>query len=97
MPALFDAEVFAAVRRALRRGIVTPERARSMLLWTARLVAERRIMTDLLAEAFALRDRFGPHDVFYVCVAMRHRATLVTSDQGLSRAAAAYVEVALVA
>jgi len=96
VPALFDAEVFAAVRRAARRGIVTPERARVMLLWTARLVAERRTMTDLLAEAFVLRDRFGPYDVFYVALARRLGATLVTTDRPLARSAAGYVEVTYV-
>jgi predicted nucleic acid-binding protein len=96
VPAIFDAEIFSATKRWLRRGIITRDRAEAMLLSTARLAAERRTVTDLLAEAFALRDRFGSHDVFYVALARRLGATLVTTDRPLARAATGYVDVTFV-
>ena len=96
VPALFDAEVFAAIRRSLRRGVITTERAELALLRLAQFKAERRAMTDLLPDAFVLRDRFGAYDVFYVALARRLGATLVTSDRPFARAAAGYVEVAFV-
>lgn len=58
-----------------------------------RLVATRAPLLPLYAEAFTLRDRFGPADVFYVALARSLSAPLVTSDAALARAARGYVEV----
>jgi len=96
VPAVFDAEVFAAIRRLLRLRAIDLPLAQGSLLETARLHAERHSLTELLPEAFALRDRFGAYDVFYVVLARRLGATLVTSDRPLARGAAGYVDVALV-
>lgn len=93
MPAHFDAEVFAAIRRLIRRRLLDVERAELALADSARLAAERVALATLLAEAFVVRDRFGASDVFYAVLARRRSATLVTSDEALARAAAGYVDV----
>lgn len=95
VPAHFDAEVFAAVRRALLRGRIAGAGAERALLEAARLPAQRVPLAGLLAEAYALRDRFSPGDVFYVVVARRSAATLLTSDASLARAAGDYTRVRL--
>jgi predicted nucleic acid-binding protein len=93
VPAHFDAEVFAAIRRLVRRRVVGADRAALALLRNARLVAERVPLLPLYAEAFTVRDRFGPADVFYAVLARSLSATLVTSDAALARAARGYAEV----
>jgi len=93
VPAHFDAEVFAAVRRLARRGLVDAERAHLALLRCARLAAERVPLLPLFPDAFSLRDRFGAADVFYAVLARSLSATLVTSDAALARAARGYVDV----
>lgn len=97
VPAHFDAEVFAAVRRLVRRRIVAVDRAGLGLLFTARLVAGRVSLLPLYAEAFNVRERFGPSDVFYAVLARSLSATLVTSDAALARAARGYVDVRYIA
>lgn len=96
VPAHFDAEVFAAIRRLVRRRIVSVDRGGLALIRNARLVATRVPLLPLYAEAFGMRDRFGPSDVFYAVLARRLSATLVTSDEALARAARGYVEVRFV-
>lgn len=96
VPAHFDAEVLATVRKALRLSRIEEEQARVALFHLRRLRAERVALTPLLAEAFALRDRIGVYDAFYAIVARLSEATLVTCDRGLARAAAGYCKVELV-
>ena len=93
VPAHFDAEVFAAVRRLVQRRIVGVDRGGLALLRNARLVATRIPLLPLYAEAFTVRDRFGPGDAFYAVLARSLSAALVTSDEGLARAAHGYVDV----
>lgn len=93
VPAHFDAEIFAAVRRLVRRGLIDIGRAELALADGVRLSAERVALAPLVAEAFALRDRFGASDVFYAVLARDRAATLITSDAALARAATGYVEV----
>jgi predicted nucleic acid-binding protein len=57
----------------------------------------RTAITPLIAEAFAVRDRFSPYDAFYAIVARLSEATLVTCDRGLARAAKGYCTVEYVA
>jgi predicted nucleic acid-binding protein len=96
VPAHFDAEVLAALRKALRIRRIEEEGARTALFHLAGLRAERIALTPLLAEAFSLRDRVGMYDAFYAVVARASKATLVTCDRGLVRAAAGYCEVEFV-
>jgi predicted nucleic acid-binding protein len=97
VPAHFDAEVWAAVRRSLRLQRIGDEQARVALFHIRGLRADRIALTPLLAEAFELRDRFSPHDAFYAIVARLSAATLLTSDGGLARAADGYCKVEYVA
>jgi len=97
VPAHFDAEVLAAVCKALRLRRIDEDQARVALFHLRALRAERVALTPLLPEAFALRDRFGVYDAFYAVVAYVSEATLVTCDRGLARAAEGYCKVAYVA
>lgn len=97
VPAHFDAEVLAAVAKALRLRRIEEDGARIALFHLRALRAERVALTPLLSEAFALRDRLGVHDAFYAIVARASGATLVTCDRGLATAAESYCTVAYVA
>lgn len=96
-PAHFDKEVYAAVLRLQRRQEITAGQAALGLARTARLPAERVPLAQMLAEAYVMRDRFSPGDVFYAVLARRSSAVLVTCDASLARAAEDYVDVKLVA
>lgn len=96
VPAHFDAEVFATLRRALREGVIGPGRAELALAELARFTATRVALSGLLAEAYAARNRFSAYDVFYAVLARRLSATLVTTDTHLARACAGYVAARLV-
>lgn len=96
VPAHFDKEVFGVVLRLLRQRSITLDQAALGLARTARLPAERVPLAQMLAEAYVMRDRFSPGDVFYAVLARRSAALLVTCDSSLARAAAGYSEVKLV-
>ena len=96
VPAIFDAETYAVVRRELRRGRLSEREGLGALFHIRRLSAARHALSPLLLDAFGVRDRFGAYDVFYAVLAHRLGATLVTSDVPLGRACAGYVPVRLV-
>lgn len=96
VPAHFDAEVLAAVAKALRLRRIEENEARVALFHLRALRAERVALTPLLSDAFALRDRVGVYNAFYAVVARVSEATLVTCDRGLARAARGYCTVAYV-
>lgn len=96
VPAHFDVEVFGGVRRLLRLWRIDERMAQAALAATARLPAERVALASMLADAYALRNVLSPGDVFYVALASRSSATLVTADAHLARAAAGHVRVRLV-
>jgi predicted nucleic acid-binding protein len=93
----FDAEVFAAIRGLAQRREILVDDARVALFRLRTLRLERVAIVPLVGEAFALRDRFAAHDVFYAIVARLSGATLVTCDRGLARAAKDYCDVNYVA
>jgi predicted nucleic acid-binding protein len=93
VPAHFDAEVLAAVRKALRLHRIEEEQARVALFHVRGLRADRIALTPLLGEAFVLRDRFSPYDAFYAIVARLSGAALLTTDRRLARAAEGYCDV----
>lgn len=97
MPVFFEAEVFAAVRGLIRRRAIDPDQGRQALFVLGSIKVRRAAITPLIAEAFAIRDRFGPYDVFYAIVARLSEATLITCDRGLARAAKGYCKVEYVA
>ena len=97
MPVHFDAEVFAAVRGLTHRREIVIDDALAALFRLRTLRLQRVAIVPLVAEAFALRDRFGAYDAFYAIVARLSGATLVTCDRGLARAADGYCKVEYVA
>jgi len=97
VPAHFDAEVFAVVRKFLRSGRIEEQGARAATFYLRRLRADRIALTPLLGEVLVLRDRFGPYDAFYAVVARLSEATLLTCDLRLARAADGYCKVEYVA
>jgi predicted nucleic acid-binding protein len=97
VPAHFDAEVLAALRKSLRLRQIEEEQALVAVFHLHGLRAERVALRPLVAEAFALRDRIGVYDAFYAIVARLSEATLLTSDRGLARAAKGYCKVEYVA
>ncbi len=97
MPAHFDAEVYASLRRDVLRGRVPLPRAFAMLHELGSMLVTRHAVAGSLVDAMALRDRFGSHDVFYALLARRLGAMLVTCDGPLSRAAAGFCAVRYVA
>ncbi len=93
VPAHFDAEILAALRREVLSRRVALDTALRALLEVQQLVATRHAITGMLLDAMALRDRFGGHDVFFALLARQLDATLVTSDRRLAGAAEGYVRV----
>ena len=97
MPVFFDAEVFAAIHGLIRRQAIDPDQGRQALFVLGSIRVRRTAITPLIAEAFAIRDRFSTYDAFYAIVARLSEATLLTCDRGLARAARGYCKVEYVA
>ena len=93
VPVFFDAEVFAAVRGLIRRRVIDPQQGQQALFLLRRIRVRRVAVRPLIAEAFAVRDRFSPYDAFYAIVARLTEAILITTDRGLARAADGYCKV----
>lgn len=92
-PVLLDPEVYAAIRRDVRRGRVAANEAYRLFFALRRLLITRHRVDDALGDALALRERFGGHGVFYALLARRLGATLVTTDGRLARAATGFCDV----
>ncbi|MEK7863780.1 MAG: type II toxin-antitoxin system VapC family toxin [Chloroflexota bacterium] len=97
VPVHFDVEVYGAVRRELMLGHIDLMDALNAMYALRLLIVQRHPVTRHLMDALALRDNIGAHDVFYVLLARRLGATFVTCDGPLSRAAAPYCQVSLIA
>ena len=97
MPVHFDAEVFGAIRGLTHRREIVLDEGVAALFRLRTLRLQRVAILPLVAEAFALRDRFAAYDSFYAIVARLSGATLVTCDRGLARAAEGYCAVEYVA
>jgi predicted nucleic acid-binding protein len=96
VPALCDVEVTAILRRALRRRVLTEERARLAASHYVRLPLTRHGHTLLVERILDLRDNFSPYDGAYVALAERLRAQLLTADEHLARAVRGHTSVVLV-
>jgi predicted nucleic acid-binding protein len=97
VPVHFDAEVYGGIRRMIRRRELNEAEALEGLFSARRLRLQRVAIVPLVAQAFALRDRFAAYDAFYAVVARLSGATLVTCDRGLARAANGYCKVGYIA
>ena len=85
-PALIDCEVLAVLRKLVLRNEVRDDRASAALddlsLWQVRRLAG----TDLLREAWSLRQNVSAYDAFYVAAARLYNAQVLTADGPLARA-----------
>ena len=95
MPAHFDGEVYGALRSLDRRRRLAPGALDRMVPLLAQLRAERVPLAQLLTQAHALGTPFSPSDAFYVALAARARAELLTADRALARSASSLVRVRL--
>lgn len=87
VPALCDVEVIAALRKLVRGGLISAQRAREALDDHLALPLERHDHVPLIARAFGLAT-FSARDAVYVALAEHLRAALLTTDLRLARAVA---------
>lgn len=94
-PHLLDIETTQILRRFVRKGEVTADRARQALEDLADLPLERYSHDFLLPRIWSLRQNLTAYDAVYVALAEALGATLLTRDARISRAPghAARVEV----
>lgn len=92
-PALIDIEILSALRRFVRLGELTFERAADRVRdWSAAEVT-RSGHELLLPRIWDLRDNFSAYDAAYVALAEGLDIPLITTDRRLARAAEQYCEV----
>lgn len=87
MPAHFEADAYAGLRRMVSIGEIDRGRLSAAIDLLAKMTAERVPLAPLLPAAYELYDRVGAHDVFYVVIARLRGLPLLTSDGPLARAA----------
>jgi predicted nucleic acid-binding protein len=85
-PHLIDLEVVSSARKAVRRGFVTVERARTAVLDLEDLALQRYPAVRLLRRIWELRDVLTPYDAAYIALAEALRLPLATTDDRLARA-----------
>lgn len=95
-PAVFPAEVLAAVRGLLLGGQLTRPRAEM----TRRRLSRTRVVLHPFApfeeRVWELRDNLTVYDAWYAALAERLGAALVTTDARLAQAAGPHCEVELI-
>jgi predicted nucleic acid-binding protein len=85
-PHLIDVEVTQGLRRLVRTGEVSADRAAEGITDLADVDVHRHAHTDLLARAWKLRGNITAYDAMYVALAEALDAPVVTCDEPLSRA-----------
>jgi predicted nucleic acid-binding protein len=85
-PHLLDVEVLQALRRLVRAGDMTPERAEEAVEDLSLIDVVRHPHTDLLDRSWELRDNLTAYDAMYVALAEALDATVVTCDGALGSA-----------
>lgn len=85
-PHLVDVEVTQGLRRLVRGGEVSPDRAAEALADLADLDLHRHAHLDLLNRAWRLRENVSAYDAMYVALAEALEAPIVTCDTPLARA-----------
>ena len=85
-PHLADVEVTQGLRRLVRTGEVSPDRAADVMADLADFDLHRHPHLDLLTRAWKLRDNISAYDAMYVALAEAIEATMVTCDSPLAKA-----------
>ncbi|MET0188357.1 MAG: type II toxin-antitoxin system VapC family toxin [Pseudonocardia sediminis] len=86
-PAHLDAEVFSALARLHRTGVMSADAVEARLRLLAGFELVRHPISDvLLRDAWSIRDNVAARDALYVVLARRIEATLLTTDLKLARA-----------
>jgi predicted nucleic acid-binding protein len=85
-PHLLDVEVLSALRRLVRTGEVSVERAEDAVEDLRLLLVARHGHEDLLPRAWELRENVTAYDAVYIALAEALDATLVTCDKPLGAA-----------
>jgi len=85
-PHLADVEVTQGLRRLVRAGEVSPDRAVEALADLADLDLHRHPHLDLLTRAWKLRENITAYDAMYVALAEALDALIVTCDAPLAKA-----------
>lgn len=84
-PHLVDLEIVHALRRFVRIGNMSPDRAEEALVDLYDLRLDRYPHTELVSRIWELRDSLTAYDAAYVALAEALDATLVTRDARLAR------------
>lgn len=85
-PHLVDVEVTSVLRRSVRTGTMSEQRASQALQDLADLAIERVPHTTLLPRVWELRDNYTPYDACYVAVAELFHVPLLTYDARMAGA-----------
>ena len=85
-PHLIDAEVPQVLRRFVRAGALSPERAELALADLSALSIERYAHEPLVGRAWELRNNLTIYDALYVALSEAADAPLLTRDAALGRA-----------
>ena len=85
-PHLLDVEVTQALRRLVRAGEVSADRAAAAIEDLIELDLHRHAHLDLLTRAWKLRGNMTAYDAMYVALAEALDATVVTCDTPIANA-----------
>ena len=86
LPHLADVEVTQGLRRLVRAGEVSSDRAADAIADLADLDLHRHPHIDLVGRAWKLRENVTAYDAMYIALAEALEAPIVTCDQSLTRA-----------
>ena len=84
-PHLIDVEVTQGLRRLVRAGEVSPDRALQAIADLADFDLHRHSHVDLLTRAWKLRENVTAYDAMYVALADALGSSLVTCDTPLAK------------
>ena len=93
VPAICDTEVVSALSRHVRRGAVSPEDGRDLIVDYVSLPLVRHLHASHVCRAFELRDNVSARDATYVTLAEALDIGLMTVDRALARAVRRHTDV----
>lgn len=92
-PHLIDLEVLQVMRRHTRFGDLDETRALAAIDAHQQLPIKRHPHEPFLGLIWQLRNNFTAYDAMYVALGITLKATLITADSALARAASPYLAV----